>query len=188
MKTAVVLGSAVSAMLELEEVCSRMEPDEIFAVNAMIHLCPLPLIAVTLHPEHYSTWQMKRVRNGFGRPKEVVIQEDWREWLFILGRHTRLSYTPSREASQQFPGQKASGSSGLFATKVALEDYGFDRVILCGVPMETESCHIDNPMVPWRGANRHRKGWEEAREHLIGRVRSMSGWTSQFLGDARGWL
>lgn len=187
LKTAVVLGSAKQGLGEFWSVVNSTEPDEIFAVNDMIHFCPRPCVAVTLHPEHFFTWRSKRLANGYERPKAVVIHSAWREWFQICGREPKLFFEPDLVTPQYFAGQTDSGSSGLFAVKVALKDYGFDRVILCGIPMDADACHY-NRISPWRAADRHRKGWEQARRHLVGKVRSMSGWTRDFLGDAREWL
>lgn len=76
--------------------------------------------------------------------------------------------------------QATSGSSGLFAVRVALE-LGFDRIVLCGVPMQKEQGRLDG-IVRWSGAEAFKKGWQQALPHLRDTTRSMSGWTKQLLG------
>lgn len=88
----------------------------------------------------------------------------------------------SHHTEYKFPKQKTSGSSGLFGIKVALIDLGFDRVVLCGIPLMREEGRIDGK-VRWSGAEAFKKGWHEALPHLENRVRSMSGWTKQLLGS-----
>lgn len=78
------------------------------------------------------------------------------------------------------PHQFVSGSSGLFAVKVALIDLGYEDVVLCGVPM-TATPHFDDN-VPWPEVDLFKLGWEQALPQIDGRVRSMSGWTRELLG------
>ena len=84
-------------------------------------------------------------------------------------------------AESKLPGQTFSGSSSLFAVKVAF-DLGFDRIILAGCPMSDEASHIRDPGKPWKGAGAHRRGWVQVIPQLEGRVRSLSGWTMAVLG------
>lgn len=77
--------------------------------------------------------------------------------------------------------QEGCGSSGLFALKVALVDLGFDRAVLCGVPMERRAGHFFSAK-PWHSAMRFRKAWIEVLPHIRDRTRSMSGWTRELLG------
>ena len=81
----------------------------------------------------------------------------------------------------RFPGQTGTGSSGLFALKVALVDLGFDRAVLCGVPISEMAGHVTNGPV-WGDAPHYREAWTEAAPEIIGRARSMSGWTRDLLG------
>lgn len=89
-----------------------------------------------------------------------------------------------------FPGQEHSGSSGMFAAKVALVDLCFDRAVLCGVPM--------SPMDHFHGAThwrvksgagrvsdlprRYLDRWREVPAEYKDRIRSMSGATRDLLG------
>lgn len=80
----------------------------------------------------------------------------------------------------QFPGQHRSGSSGLFAAKVALIDLGFDRAVLCGVPMDPRPHFFDRD--PWTSADGFRSAWLSVPQEYRDRMRSMSGWTLVLLG------
>jgi len=80
----------------------------------------------------------------------------------------------------KFTGQEKSGSSGLFACKVAI-DLGFDRLVLCGIPMSSDGGRIDGKS-HWTGANGFKPGFLQAVPALKGRARSMSGWTQTILG------
>lgn len=79
----------------------------------------------------------------------------------------------------------SSGSSGMLAVQAALENA--ERVILCGMPI-APGRHIEgalsdlNPNI-WFDPDAFRDAWERALPWLAGRVRSMSGWTRDFLGE-----
>lgn len=70
------------------------------------------------------------------------------------------------------------GSSGLIAAQVGM--MVADKVILCGVPMDTRPHFVRG--TEWREALTHQRAWERHRLELLGRVKSMSGWTAQLLG------
>jgi len=77
------------------------------------------------------------------------------------------------------------GSSAMFAVQIGL-NMGYDRIVLCGVPMDnsprfTELCLVDYKHVDYaykEGLN----AWEEALPQLKGRVFSQSGNTEKLLG------
>lgn len=73
------------------------------------------------------------------------------------------------------------GSSGLLAVSVALQ-LGAERVVCCGIPLDHEQGHYDNPQVKWREAGNYRRGFVAHQKDMGGRVRSMSGWTAELLG------
>lgn len=75
-----------------------------------------------------------------------------------------------------------SGSSGLYLCQIAALEFGFYRIVCCGIPMTEEGHYFDND--PWRPATRYQRGWREAIQdrQLNGKIRSMSGWTRQVLG------
>jgi hypothetical protein len=82
----------------------------------------------------------------------------------------------------------ASGSSGLFAVKVALEA-GAERVVLAGVPLVASARHVERPVGPWHERDSFVDAWHIAEPHIAGRVKSMSGWTREFLGSVtEDWL
>jgi len=111
-----------------------------------------------------AAWWDQRLRAGLPPPGQVWFHRAaYKEFLL----------------PHQFT-EEWGGSSGLLATKVALE-LGCDRIVLCGVPMESTP-HFHIPL-PLKGAGRYRRAWVERVGQLTGKVRSMSGWTAQFLGE-----
>lgn len=190
MKTALVIGSATGVWEEIFELRSWFRPDEVVVVNDMIQAYRYPITAaVSLHPEKMSRWLSQRMRRSHQGPQHIAIQDTWEDWFRVIRHEKRLSFTPTLITGQMMPGQTNSGSSGLFAVKVALDDLCCDRVICVGMPMDADRAHFHRAGREWRGADRHRKGWEEARDHMKGRVTSMSGWTADFLGKpSPAWL
>lgn len=74
-----------------------------------------------------------------------------------------------------------SGSSAMTGTLAALR-MGYDRIVLCGCPL-TGNAPEGNPYEAFR------LGWEDRKEELLGKVRSVSGWTRELLGaPTEDWL
>ncbi len=117
--------------------------------------------AGTLHPDKMHGWQRERTKNKLPMP-----------FGSIWAHRDYLGFTHSTRDWQ--------GSSGLFMTKVALEQ-GFSHIILCGVPMDIESNHITRH-VPWHSAPAFQRGWRRVKGRIQPYVRSMSGWTQQEFG------
>ncbi len=71
------------------------------------------------------------------------------------------------------PGER-SGSSALLGVHAAIK-LGYNRIVLCGCPMTGKNST--------QGAyETFQIGWENKKKALANRVRSMSGWTREFLG------
>lgn len=159
---AAVLGGATGG---LDELSTLRHVDGVFAVNDMAVDYPGRLAAfATLHPEKLPRWLADRRAGKLPEPDEIVAHE----------QHPHVT----RVVDYRWPGMTASGSSGLFAVKVALET--FDRVVLCGVPMNAERAHYFHS-APWRDVGSFRDAWITALPFLKN-VRSLSGWTAELLG------
>ena len=118
--------------------------------------------AGTLHPDKMHGWQRDRTKNKHPMPfGSLWCHRDY------------LGFTHSTRDWQ--------GSSGLFMTKVALEN-GFTHIILCGIPMQTEADHITRH-TPWNSAHGFIRGWSARVVMLRPYVRSMSGWTREQFGE-----
>lgn len=158
MTLALVLGSATTVWDDVEAALALTEADGIVACNDIAAVWPGHIdAAATLHPDHWPRWAARRAAKGHP-PVPRVFTKGW-----------------------AFPGQERSGSSGLFALKVALVDLGFDRAVLCGVPMDEQARHITSTR-PWRAAETLRAGWVQALPAIGDRARSLSGWTADLLG------
>lgn len=176
MKTCLVLGGA-DCLFEDVHAARNLPRDGVVACNEAGIEWPGDLDAwVSLHPEHFTgkRWLEKRQ----GSPAKRLIAHP-----AAAQPHRRARLPANVEFTEYaFPGQTHSGSSGLFAAKVALIDLGFDRVVFCGVPL-TQTPHFwDAKREPWKSANDFRRQWLALPEEYRDRMRSMSGWTAVLLG------
>jgi len=174
-KRALVIGGAACIWTDAEAALDLCEFDAVIAVNDVGAAWPGPLAAwVSYHQDNFPRWIEQREANGF--PKA----ETWGHDTWLKKYPTRPVYA-DRTVVSTFPDQRDSGSSGLFAVKVALIDFGFEQVVCAGVPMDPQNAHFFNNHA-WRGAIHLRRGWDQAMPHIRGRVRSVSGWTRKLLG------
>lgn len=123
----------------------------------------------SLHPEKLQDqkprWQRQREQRGLNQDYVMVSHK---------GRaNTRVD---------KVVGEIWSGASGLYVVQVAIITMGYDRAVVCGVPMTEEGHYFDN--AAWTACTRYWRGWREAVEQpeLVGRVRSMSGRTADLVG------
>lgn len=161
MRVGLVVGGASCVWDDVEAALQLGEYAGVVGANLIGVIWPGRFDAwVSLHPDKLKRpWVERRRRSGLPAHHRVV----------------GLGDTPHR-----FAGQTEPGSSGLFALKVALDDLGFDRAVLCGVPL-APTAHF-NIARPWSAATQYRAGWEQALPHIMSRARSMSGWTADLLG------
>lgn len=177
MTRALVLGGGAQVWRDLDAALDLSEFDAVIACNDAAADYPGHLDAlVTLHAEKVGVWLGRRKALGLPKPDQVIGHDEASRGVL------RLPEGLSGFTSYRFDGQADSGSSGLFALKVALIDLGHDRAVLCGVPMDEASGHFFDPSV-WRGAASHQRGWKQALPTIKDRARSMSGWTRELLGE-----
>lgn len=173
MKTALVLGGGHTLKSDLGRL--TLPYDGVFACNEAGAEWSGDLEAwVSLHPEKFFRWDADRKAKGYNPAP------------FWAHRQPQYKIAPELNVTEiQFPGQEMSGSSGLFAAKVALIDFGYDRAVFCGIPMTSSPHFFDD--VNWKGANGFRTGWHQLDDQYRARMRSMSGWTRVLLGDPSDW-
>ena len=64
-----------------------------------------------------------------------------------------------------------------------------EKVVLCGVPMDEQGNVDGRENWALKEVMIHREGWNKRYDLLKDRVRSMSGWTRELLGEpTRDWL
>lgn len=164
---AVALGGAKGGLEELAEVSARMPVAKIFAVNDVAAEYPGHVdYFVTLHPSKLDMWLDKRQSLGLSPPDHIIAH--------VAERHV------TEVVSFKWPEMKRSGSSGLFAAKIAIEKTDLP-VVLCGIPMDADRTHYAESNFV-KHCDEFRPAWQEALPHIRGRVTSMSGWTAELLG------
>lgn len=167
MAVALVIGSAGCVWSDYDKATAMLGPIveakdwQTFVVNDSIPVFPDFIDhVVTLHPNKLPVWANARNRAGRSIPNRV--------WSHI--RHGLVTdVTPDW-----------SGSSGLFAVKIAIQ-LGITKVILCGVPMDAKEGHILRK-TEWGAAKAFTRGWERHFNSISGKVKSFSGWTFERLG------
>lgn len=182
LKSCVVLGGAACVWDDLETAKEFGPFDATIAINDMLaHYQGEIDFAVSLHPEKYTEWMAGRDAKGYSRPKAFVAHDGNTQ----MGRNN--PFPVDIVMDYRWPGMGGSGSSGLFAVKVAIEQ-GFDRIVLCGVPMDGAQPHFfDN--IAWTEVNAFTEAWGVARPFIQDVTRSMSGQTKEWLGyPTRDWL
>lgn len=183
MQYALVVGCAVCVHEDMTKVISDFGPPSVvYACNdigvelqQLDHWC-------TLHPEHLNTWMQWRRERGLSSNYQVVVPPI-RE-MGTDGR--RAEAVIDRRVSFLWPDMTTSGSSGLYAAKVAIDD-GHERCVLAGIPMTQEGNHITRK-APWELQN-FRRAWQTALPFIKDKVRSASGWTRELLGEqSQDWM
>src|SRR5690606_1278796 len=111
-KVALCLGGADGVQDEWEAAQGLATFDYVVACNDVGTIWPGRLDAwVTLHPEYLPRWIEQRRANGYRDAARYLAHGDYLpDWMELV--------------EFRFPGQSNSGSSGLFAAKVALIDLG----------------------------------------------------------------
>lgn len=165
------MGGADSVWTDAKKAADLCEFDAVIAINDIGAEWPHPVDWwVTLHPEKFRHWRDRRADNGY--------HMDYRTASHVLG---------DMVLPHLLPGCASSGSSGLFAVRVALQ-LGATHVVLAGVPMQAERAHFFN-LRAWDECEEFRTAWQHALPLISSRVRSLSGWTRELLGEpATGWL
>lgn len=175
MRTCLVLGGADNVWSDLEAALDLGEYSGLVTCNDVTAAYPGRIDAcASLHSCQWPGWLAERERRGFERPLTVFGHLEAKGGLRTNQVDVFTEY--------RFPGQDRSGSSGLFALKVALVDLGYHRAVLCGVPMSAKQRHFFDAK-DWSGASAHTAGWHQALPQIRDRARSMSGFTRELLGE-----
>lgn len=174
MTTALVLGGAACLHDDIRAASAFGPFSEVVACNEAGAEFYGITAWVTLHANKFPQWIKRRAGNGYNDVPPRYTHDE---------RYTGPGVTITPWG---FPGQQETGSSGMYAAKVALVDLGCDRAILCGVPM-TQTPHFFDDGIwngkQWDNAGRYFKRWQMVSDEYKSRVRSMSGATRELLGE-----
>lgn len=175
-RRALVVGGARCVWRDLNAALELTTYDAVLCVNDVGTVYEDPIqYWCTLHPEKFHKWQSLRAENGFNT--------DYQAWSYEPNSPLETREVKPRIdkwTDYRYPGTDGSGSSGLFAVKVAQEQ-GFNRIVLAGVPMKGTEAHFFDDK-PWSERDQFLVAWEIAKPFLRDTVRSMSGWTRKLLG------
>ncbi len=168
-----VIGSANNWKEDVEAALDMAPFEHVILVKGIGTIWPGPADAwVTLHNEMIEGFVHKRKEKGYPDVPRIFSWDKPPKIKCITDRTSIL-----------FKGQVSSASSGIFAAKVASVDLGYNRVVLCGCPMESEFGRFDyDSRKPWQHASSFAKGFLQAVPAMLSRVRSMSGFTRKHLG------
>lgn len=189
MKSALVIGCASSVWDDLKAAKELATYDAIYCVKQIgIHYPEAFDVWVTLHPEAMDNYEAQRHALGLPNGYQIVappkgeLSADHASKGNIARRVSYLWHDAN---------SNASASSGIYGAKIALAD-GFRKIVLAGIPMTPEGGHFmpESKTVAgavrgkvWSGHNSFVVGMNNAIPHLIGKVKSMSGYTRKVLGE-----
>lgn len=168
-KSCLVLGSATTLWDDIEKATNLGEYDAVYAAKHAGIYWPGKLdVWATFHPDWMEDFKKQRAAQGYSPALETV------------------SHLPNPQITRVvkdylLPGMPNSGASGFFAVALALKD-GYNRVVLCGIPMTRNTGRIDGRVV-WESAVTYQTRVLPALSGIKDRVRSMSGWTREKLGS-----
>ena len=166
--TAFVLGGADTLYADLERAAALVTPDTYVATNHAGRDWPGELPHwVTHHTENMPGWIDER--RDAGRPDALQF------WT------SNTKTIPPEHATLYHHVPAWDGSSGLLAVTVALH-LGYQRVILCGVPLDIHFAHYDDEAL-WQEASHYRGAWNDHMHEMLGKVKSFNGWTALKLGE-----
>ena len=152
-----IVGSANNATEDVECFLKQF-PIDCRYMSVGLDACKLPYIwsyIATYHPEE----DIKGL---------LSIMKKQSEPYQIIG-HKQVPYVDI-----VVPFEKPSGSSALLGSLAAIQ-MGFNKIILCGCPLQG----VNDKKSPYE---QFHKGWEAKADEVKPFVRSMSGWTAEFLG------
>lgn len=165
MTRCLIVGGADCVFDDVEAALSLSEFEDVIVVKRMLPVWRGPVTAfASLHPDTVAN--AVRARDRAGLPMGFDIYTNKRPQG---ARALDIKVIPDLR-----------GSSGLFAVAAALQYPRIDRIVLCGVPIDSRP-HFDRSK-NWDHFLHYRQGWTQNIGMLKQRVRSMSGWTSTLLG------
>lgn len=189
MKSALVIGCSANVWEDLKAAKALATYDAIYCVKQVGIYYPDSFdVWVTLHPEAMDKYEMERSLLELPNGYEIVAPPKHELSVDHAKKGNISRRVPYRWPEQQ---TNASASSGLYGAKVALHD-GFDKIVLAGIPMTADAGHFlpesKNTLGAvrgkvWTGHAAFVSGMNESIPRFMGKVKSMSGYTKQVLGE-----
>lgn len=109
-------------------------------------------------------------------PNDIKQYNEKRKQKGLSLNYTIVSHVFDKDniVSQTEPWESPSGSSAMLGTLFSMR-IGYEKIVLCGCPLEGNN-DKGFSYKPFR------KGWMTRKDKVVNKVRSMSGWTAEFLG------
>lgn len=168
-KIAFVIGGASCVWRDWHRARALCQPHMLVLINDIGINYPEPFdVWVSYHQNLLVDWIEKRRKRGKPPAKKV--------------------YVSTGRCKRGVKGAKTikvrGGSSGLLATHAALTE-GASHVILTGVPMDPQQGHVLNnyKVDAWLDGKKYLTHWQRDYKILRSKVRSMSGFTKELLGE-----
>jgi hypothetical protein len=175
-----VIGRSAEVWKEVAEAKALVQFDKVVAINVAGQDYPEVIdYWVSFHPNFFEMWIKKRLKKGY--PYSTEMTQLW------SGIHNGRKLGPRLMKESVHYANYVGGSSGLLATRIALDVIKGTKVVLAGIPMENTARYDDS--LKWREALVYRQAWLDTHPKLEPHVRSMSGWTRELLGGVtKEWL
>lgn len=167
-KILVVTGSAPCVLEDCEALramipgkrCEKLMDWMAIGLDA-VDKYPWPIrFMATYHPDDLEPARRRREKMG-GNTDYIEIQYD--------RKYTHTATVEVGGERYSWDHESPTGSSALMGAIMGLK-MGYGRIVLCGIPLS--------------GAyERFQRGWRHQEKLLRDRVKSMSGWTREFLGE-----
>ena len=172
---AVVMATGWSVWQDLAAFDPEARGADVIAINNMIlHWKKRVHHGVSLHAEEPPLW--RKLRQQYGCDNSHVTCHAYRA--------SQDPQVMNCDYTWPMVGCCLAGTSSLFAVAVGL-GLGYGRIVLAGVPLDAGGHFYDPPgTVTKLFAGSPRREWETANKIWFqDRVRSLSGWTRELLGE-----
>lgn len=171
LRRCLVIGSSKNWQEDVDAACKIAEFNHFILVKRTGIIWPYKIDAwVSLHGDTIQSMYNDRMKRGYPQPERIYSWEK-----------TNRSKCVTHSGNYLFPGQTFSASSGIYGVKVALYDLAFDRVVMCGIPLDPSFGRFDHNE-NWQYAKTFIRGFNQVLPLMKEKVRSMSGYTQKHLG------
>lgn len=177
MTVALVLGGAACVHDDIAAAQQLFVPDVIVAVKDIGITWP--------HVDHWATFHPERLPKELKMRRDAGLPDPKCIWLQLIAKVPREVDLKAIEVRHV---KIAGGSSGLLGVLAALQVA--DKAVITGIPLDPKLKHYRRPKKQgWPPAMMYRLAWRAVHSDIKDRVRSMSGWTREFLGaPTKEWL
>lgn len=169
MTWALVLGGAKCVFEDAEKAIQLLgEPDVVVAVKDIWIEWP--------KVDHVATYHIERIPRELERRRSLGYEDPKCIWTYA---HIRQLKMPLPQKCIKMTG----GSSGLLGAYVAIRVA--DKGVLAGIPLDPTMSHFHNRKQgkPWKEGEHYMKQWRQCLPDLKDRIKSMSGYTKELLGE-----